>query len=195
MKRNYRKIVLSFLLFVLVGVFAACQNPTQVKTDNPTTTGSSQTVVDTKTKTQVQSSKPAITKPLKTKPAATLPTETGLASIKVSEAGRYSTKLEVAAYLYRFKKLPSNFITKNKAMDLGWVAAKGNLWKVTDKMSIGGDKFGNFEKLLPTQKGRQYYEADIDYKGGNRGAKRLVYSNDGLIYYTDDHYNTFEKLD
>ena len=80
-------------------------------------------------------------------------------------------------------------------MDLGWVAAKGNLWKVTDKMSIGGDKFGNFEKLLPTQKGRQYYEADIEYKGGNRGAKRLVYSNDGLIYYTDDHYNTFEKLD
>ena len=131
MKRNYRKIVLSFLLFVLVGVFAACQNPTQVKTDNPTTTGSSQTVVDTKIKTQVQSSKPAITKPLKTKPAATLPTETGLASIKVSEAGRYSTKLEVAAYLYRLKKWSSNLSSKNKTRVLGMGADKVNSWTVT----------------------------------------------------------------
>lgn len=194
MKRNYKKIIVTLLLFVLVGVFSACQNQSPVRTAPITTAGSSLTVVDTKTQTQVQSTQPSATIPQKTQPVATAPNETGLGAIKVSETGRYSSKLEVAAYLYQFKKLPANYITKNKAMDLGWVASKGNLWKVTDKMSIGGDKFSNFEKSLPTQQGRQYYEADIDYKGGNRGAKRLVYSNDGLIYYTGDHYSTFEKL-
>ena len=74
------------------------------------------------------------------------------------------------------------------------MASKGNLWKVTKKMSIGGDRFGNNEGLLPKKSGRQYYECDIDYRGGSRGAKRIVYSNDGLIFYTADHYETFEQL-
>ncbi len=112
----------------------------------------------------------------------------------IDEDGYYSSKEDVALYLHTYGKLPGNFITKNKAMDLGWKASSGNLWKVTDHMSIGGDRFGNREKLLPTKKGRQYYECDIDYQGGNRGAKRIVYSNDGLIYYTEDHYRTFELL-
>jgi len=86
------------------------------------------------------------------------------------------------------------FSVKNKASDLGWKASEGNLWKVTDKMSIGGDKFGNFEELLPKKSGRQYYECDINYKGGSRGAERIVYSNDGLIFYTKDHYKSFEQL-
>ncbi|MDO4493446.1 MAG: ribonuclease domain-containing protein [Clostridia bacterium] len=106
----------------------------------------------------------------------------------------YSTKDEVALYLHLYGELPPNYITKNAAKERGWVASKGNLWKVTDRMSIGGDYFGNYEGLLPKVKGRKYYECDIDYKGGTRGAKRIIYSNDGLVYYTEDHYKTFDLL-
>lgn len=106
----------------------------------------------------------------------------------------YTSKEEVALYIHNLSKLPNNYITKNEARNLGWEYSQGNLWDVTDKMSIGGDKFGNREGLLPTKEGRQYYECDIDYEGGYRGAKRLVYSNDGLIYYTEDHYESFELL-
>lgn len=79
-------------------------------------------------------------------------------------------------------------------MDLGWESDKGNLWDVTDKGSIGGDSFGNREGLLPKANNRKYFECDINYNGGFRGAERIVYSNDGLIYYTKDHYKTFEKI-
>lgn len=113
---------------------------------------------------------------------------------EISEYGYYSSKEDVALYIYTFGKLPPNYLTKNEAKDKGWVASKGNLWKVTDHMSIGGDVFTNYQGCLPKKKGRKYYECDIDYSGGKRNAKRLVYSNDGLIYYTDDHYETFELL-
>ena len=106
----------------------------------------------------------------------------------------YSTKDEVAAYIHQFNALPPNYLTKDEAEALGWDNAEGNLWEVTDGMSIGGDFFGNREGLLPKKSGRTYYEADIDYDGGFRGAERIVYSNDGLIFYTDDHYESFEQL-
>ncbi len=112
----------------------------------------------------------------------------------VEEDGIYSTPDLVAAYIYTFHKLPSNYITKNKATKLGWVSNKGNLWDVTDEMSIGGDKFGNYEGLLPKKNGRQWYECDVNYYGGYRGSERILYSNDGLIYYTDDHYESFTQL-
>ncbi len=112
----------------------------------------------------------------------------------VEEDGVYSTPDLVAAYIHVFNKLPSNFITKNEASKLGWVSNKGNLWDVTDEMSIGGDKFGNYEGLLPKKKGRQWYECDVNYYGGYRGSERILYSNDGLIYYTDDHYESFTQL-
>lgn len=110
------------------------------------------------------------------------------------EDGFYTSKEDVALYIHTFGHLPGNFLTKDKAEDLGWVSAEGNLWKVTDHMSIGGDYFGNYEKKLPQQKGRKYYECDINYNGGPRGAERIIFSNDGLIFYTEDHYNTFEQL-
>lgn len=113
---------------------------------------------------------------------------------EIEESGHYTTKEEVSLYLETYEQLPDNFITKNEAQKLGWQSSKGNLWDVSDKLSIGGDKFGNREGLLPNKKGRQYYEADINYEGGFRGAERLVYSNDGLIYYTEDHYDSFTKL-
>ncbi len=112
----------------------------------------------------------------------------------VEEDGVYSTPELVAAYIYTFNKLPSNYITKNEATKLGWVSSEGNLWDVTDEMSIGGDKFGNYEGLLPKKNGRQWYECDVNYYGGYRGSERILYSNDGLIYYTDDHYESFTKL-
>ncbi len=112
----------------------------------------------------------------------------------VEEDGVYSTPDLVAAYIHTFNKLPSNFITKKEAEQLGWVSSKGNLWDVTDEMSIGGDKFGNREGLLPKKNGRQWYECDVNYYGGYRGSERILYSNDGLIYYTDDHYESFTQL-
>lgn len=110
------------------------------------------------------------------------------------EAGQYSSRDEVALYLHLYGHLPDNFITKQRAKELGWDSQKGNLWEVAPGMSIGGDRFGNYEELLPVKDGRKYYECDIDYEGGFRGAKRIVFSNDGLIYYTEDHYESFELL-
>ena len=112
----------------------------------------------------------------------------------VEKGKPYSTANEVAAYVHKFRQLPPNFISKLEAQKLGWDQAKGNLWQVADRKSIGGDRFANREGKLPVASGRQYYECDIDYRGGFRGAKRLVYSNDGLVFYSEDHYKTFRQL-
>lgn len=113
---------------------------------------------------------------------------------RLDYGGEYSSKEQVSSYINLYGELPKNYITKSKARELGWDASKGNLFEVTDEMSIGGDRFFNREGLLPDKAGRKYFEADIDYSGGARGAKRIVYSNDGLVYYTGDHYDSFEKL-
>ncbi len=112
----------------------------------------------------------------------------------INEDGKYTSAEEVALYIHTYGRLPSNFITKKEAMALGWNSEKGNLWDVTDRMSIGGDSFGNREGILPKKEGRKWFECDINYEGGYRGAERIVYSNDGLIYYTNDHYKTFVQL-
>lgn len=112
----------------------------------------------------------------------------------IEESGTYTSKDQVALYLHTYGRLPENYITKRDAEDLGWDSKKGNLWEVAPGMSIGGSRFGNYEGALPDKKGRKYFECDIDYEGGYRGAKRLIYSDDGLIFYTEDHYNTFEQL-
>lgn len=113
---------------------------------------------------------------------------------QILEEGTYTSKEEVAEYIFLYGHLPDNFITKKEAKALGWVSSEGNLGDVAPGKSIGGDYFGNFEKNLPEKKGRDYHECDIDSSGGYRGAKRIVYSNDGLVYYTEDHYKTFELL-
>jgi ribonuclease T1 len=112
----------------------------------------------------------------------------------ILESSSYSTPEDVAEYIHLFNKLPGNFITKQEAVSRGWVSSKGNLWEVTEQLSIGGDVFGNREGLLPSQDGRLWYECDVNYTGGYRGAQRIVFSNDGLIYYTTDHYKTFTQL-
>jgi len=132
--------------------------------------------------------------PLETNPPETTLNESSTSETQIEELSSYTSKDEVALYIYTFEKLPDNFITKQQAMKLGWDNSKGNLWEVTDQKSIGGDVFRNFEGLLPKEKGRIYYEADIDYQGGYRNALRIVFSNDGLIFYTNDHYSSFERL-
>lgn len=112
----------------------------------------------------------------------------------VTEDGTYTSKEEVAEYIHLFGHLPSNFITKKEAEALGWDSRAGNLGKVAPGKSIGGSRFGNYEGSLPEKNGRKYFECDIDFDGGYRGAKRIVYSSDGLVFYTDDHYKTFEQL-
>ena len=107
--------------------------------------------------------------------------------------GSYTTKEDVALYIHLYGQLPGNFMTKNEARDLGWEG--GGLESYAPGMCIGGDRFGNYEGLLPDADGRRWTECDIDTLGAkSRGAKRIVFSNDGLIYYTEDHYETFELL-
>lgn len=128
---------------------------------------------------------------------STSPTRTGTtgsSTSKVTESGTYTTKEDVALYIHTYQKLPSNFITKKEAQKLGWDSQKGNLDEVAKGKSIGGDRFGNYDKKLPEAKGRTWKECDINYEGGYRGAERIIYSNDGLIYYTNDHYNSFEEI-
>lgn len=112
----------------------------------------------------------------------------------LDENGRYTSPEDVALYIHQYNKLPVNFITKNEAKKLGWDNQKGNLWDVTDQMSIGGDRFGNYEGALPEAEGRTWKECDVNYQGGYRGSERLLYSSDGLIFYTADHYQTFTQL-
>lgn len=111
----------------------------------------------------------------------------------IAEDGAYTTKEDVALYLYTYGCLPGNFMTKNEARELGWEG--GGLDPYADGMCIGGDRFGNYEGLLPEKDGRTYTECDIDtLHASSRGAKRIIFSNDGLIYYTDDHYESFTLL-
>jgi Guanyl-specific ribonuclease Sa len=112
----------------------------------------------------------------------------------VVEGESYNQAQEVVDYLDAYGELPPNYLTKKEARELGWEASAGNLWEVAPEASIGGDYFGNFEELLPEADERDYYEADINYDGGHRNAERLVFSNDGLYFYTDDHYESFEEM-
>lgn len=120
--------------------------------------------------------------------------ETGLEEDAApDEEGTYNSAEDVALYLACYGHLPDNYITKEEARDLGWTG--GSVEQVAPGCAIGGDRFGNREGILPAAEGRSYYECDIDTIGrSSRGAKRLVFSDDGLIYYTEDHYESFSLL-
>ena len=115
------------------------------------------------------------------------------AEAAVTEDGSYTTKDEVAVYLHTYGKLPSNYMTTEAAKALGW-DGESDLWEVQEGISIGGDEYGNHAGLLPTADGRSWKQCDIGYSGGARGPERLVYSNDGLIYYSPDRFTTFEEI-
>ena len=175
--KNWNKWLFCVLAIFLLLTFAGCKsNENKIPADSPSTSIS---IEDTNTN-QIQKNQ--------------LTNETNSIIVQVERGLNYSTKDEVAAYIHKFLELPPNYISKKEAQDLGWDNSKGNLWQITNKKSIGGDRFGNREGLLPEADTRKYYECDINYRGGYRGDERIVYSNDGLIFYTDDHYKTFEKL-
>lgn len=102
----------------------------------------------------------------------------------------------IADYLFANGCLPDNFMTKKDAKALGWPG--GDLYRYAPGMCIGGDYFGNYEGVLPTkdENGRKitYHECDVNYHGGSRGADRIVFSSNGHVYYTADHYNTFTEI-
>lgn len=114
--------------------------------------------------------------------------------ISVEEEGTYNTKEEVALYIHLYGCLPRNYVTKSYATDvLG--CSTSRVYEYWPDGAIGGDVFQNREGLLPKKDGRTWTECDINTWGkGSRGAERIVFSNDGLVYYTGDHYNSFELL-
>lgn len=107
----------------------------------------------------------------------------------IDEDGEYTTAADVAEYIHTYHKLPSNYMSEKKAQKKGW---KTNECPADYGIMIGGRPFGNYEGLLP--EGEQYYECDVDYDGYLRGERRLIYTKDGIVYYTDDHYESFTQL-
>ena len=159
---------------------------TEATTEAETTTETTTAAETTTTAAEVTTTSETTT----TAPPETEPEETEPA---IDEDGTYTTKDDVALYVYTYGRLPKNFITKKEAQALGWEG--GSLEPYAPGMCIGGSHFGNYEGLLPEKDGRKYTECDIDTLGKkSRGAKRIVFSNYGLIYYTDDHYESFELL-
>lgn len=112
----------------------------------------------------------------------------------IDEDGTYNSAEDVSLYLYTYGCLPDNYLTKNEARAFGW--SGGSVEDhAGEGAAIGGDRFQNKEKALPIADGRLYYECDIDTWGKDeRGPERIVWSNDGLIYYTPDHYASFVLL-
>jgi len=163
-----------------------------------------ETEIDTTSKAIIESASEGLTETVtqvmtevQTEAPTKAPTEATTQAVDettIDESSYYYTANDVALYLYTFGHLPPNYITKNQAKEMGWVADKGNLWDVAKGMVIGGDYFGNYEDKLAEATGRKYYECDVNYEGGYRNAYRIVFSNDGLIYYTKDHYETFTRL-
>ena len=155
-------------------------------------------VTDPYDESEPSQSQPEITTTEKTATEPTPPApdsgnETEATGNAIDEDGTYSSCDDVALYIHTFGHLPGNFITKKQARELGW--GGGSVEDYAPGMCIGGDHFGNYEGLLPDKPGRSYTECDIDTLGRNgRGAKRIIFSNDGLIYYTEDHYSTFTLL-
>ena len=186
-KKKWLRLLLAILLVV-----AAIAYVNQPETGAPDPTPPPQETVTPTPSQAVTSLSPSPSQA--TLPPAPSPTPEELPDEEsLDEDGAYTSKEDVALYIHLYGRLPSNFITKKEARELGWPG--GSLEPYAPGMCIGGDRFGNYEGLLPEEKGRSYTECDIDTLGGSeRGAKRIVFSNDGLIYYTDDHYASFELL-
>ena len=189
------KKVLSLTLILLLLVGCA-PRPAQTEfvqlTDPPATDAPTEAPVDTSLVLLTeapQQETPAPTEPPKPTEAPT-PAST---ACPVQYGEDYDDRDRVALYLHLFGELPPHFITKKEAQKLGWDGGEVEYYRTG--AAIGGDYFGNYEGLLPKKKGRSYYECDIGTVGKkSRGAKRIIWSNDGLIYYTDDHYESFTVL-
>lgn len=193
-KKIPRLIKLSFLTLFAITTLFSCQTKKVANTSNNKAPAFAETTVSANDieGLNLSSASDVVSSNLKN-------SEQQVGSLSIDENGSYTSKEEVALYIYTYHKLPQNYITKRQAKKLGWNSSKNYVGDVAKGKSIGGDRFSNYQKVLPDVKGRKYVECDIDYKGKKRNAKRIVYADDfdesiGFIYYTDDHYNTFEKL-
>ncbi|MCR4952104.1 MAG: hypothetical protein K6A40_12360 [Solobacterium sp.] len=176
---NWKKLLAGFLSLTLL---TGCPKK-PVPTPSPTPAPTAET-------TPTPEATPTPT-PTPTPEATPTPTPTPTAEAALDEKGIYDTKDEVALYLYTYHHLPDNFMTKKEARKQGWTG--GALNRTIKGKCIGGDRFGNNEGHLP--KKHTYYECDIGtIKAKSRGEKRIVWSDDWDIWYTGDHYNTFELL-
>ncbi len=170
-----KRILALFLILLMVISCAACSKKEASQNDNTNSEESASETTPSENKEEEDQ------------------TPSGQEETALEEKGVYSSKEEVALYIHLYNHLPSNYITKKEAQSLGWNG--GSLEPYAPGKCIGGDRFGNYEGLLPEKKGRTYTECDIDTLGAkNRGGKRIVFSNDGLIYYTGDHYESFILL-
>lgn len=197
-----KKLHIAFIIFVLIScIFAGCNIIPNIP-DNyvePDEDSVSEIILPTVEPSKTNAPAPSDVQPAEIqtpKPSEEQPLpshENSTAEKKLPEDGEYNSKDDVALYIHQYGKLPSNYITKREAQELGWEG--GSVENYAPKKSLGGSRFGNYEGLLPEKKGRLYTECDIDTIGKrSRGAKRIVFSNDGLIYYTDDHYESFILL-
>ena len=177
--KNLKKSLAGILVAVLL-IIGYCTGILPVDSDVQGTDVSVTTVTTT-----TEDSASAATEKATEKPTEK-PTEASAAPITDPQG--------IADYLFEHGELPENFITKKEAQALGWDSSKNYVGDVAPGKSIGGDRFGNYEGLLPEASGRQYYEADCYYEGAERNAHRIVYSNDGLVYYTSDHYESFVEM-
>ncbi len=183
-------IIPAALLLILTGCFRFMAPETSLTTASSVTTVTTATEATTETTTTSSGEESSKTSETETSAPASSSTSE---EAKVKEDGEYSSKDEVALYIHLYGHLPSNYITKKEARALGW--SGGSLEPYAPGKAIGGDKFGNYEGNLPEKKGLTYHECDIDTVGKkSRGAKRIVFSDDGHIYYTEDHYETFTLL-
>jgi len=192
---------LAALLLAVLTVAAGCG--TLKESAAASTKDFAQTTVETLSKTT------AAPKTVEDLPAATVAPETAKdlssataerkkteAPVKIptEESGQITDPQAIADYIFAHGELPDNFITKEEAKALGWDSKRNYVGDVAPGKSIGGDRYGNYEGKLPKAKGRKFYECDVNYRGKKRGAERIVYSNDGHVWYTKDHYETFEEL-
>jgi len=195
-------IAFAVSLLIFVSVFSGCKfNISDLIKITPVTTAAESTIA--LQQETVLSLDDTQTSALPTQ-AATNPAQTTTKPAQpttkkgIQPDGAYTTKEDVSLYIHTYKKLPNNFITKAQAQALGWPG--GDLEPYAPGKCIGGSHFGNYPddngvKPFPEASGRKFFECDIDTLGAHdRGPKRLVYSNDGLIYYTPDHYETFIRL-
>lgn len=174
-------VLLSMLLLLFVGCGSKSEQPT------PQQTQQTEAVTDSAASDQADDTGSGETDDAQ---VSDVQVQDAQAEASIDEDGSYTSKEDVALYLHTYEKLPSNFITKKEAKSLGWEG--GSLEAYAPGKCIGGDRFGNYEGVLPDG---DYHECDIGTLGkSSRGAKRIVYSDDGRIYYTDDHYETFEQL-
>ena len=183
---NIKMRIIAVLILLAAVMFSSCGNSGNTENSANVTSKASVTTV-----TAASMSGTAATTPTTTK--AEKETRADEHSGAPARDGYYYDVENVVLYLEEYGELPPNYITKKEAEALGW--SGGSVEDYKEGAAIGGDRFGNYEELLPEADGRKYTECDIDTDGyPSRGSRRLVFSNDGLYFYTSDHYESFSEV-